>query len=69
MAVFAHPGLAIPKLRTRSFDPSLLERRLTRRGGGAFRDRTLTETTYPYVFLDATDGKARVNHRVVPRWW
>ena len=32
---------------------------------GAFRDRTLAETTYPYVFLDATYCKARVNHRVV----
>ena len=32
---------------------------------GAFRDRTLGETAYPYVFLDATYRKARVNHRVV----
>src|SRR4051795_1713252 len=32
---------------------------------GAFRDRTLSEVTYPYVFLDATYCKARVNHRVV----
>ena len=32
---------------------------------GAFRDRTLAETVYPYVFLDATYCKARVNHRVV----
>src|SRR5919112_2971001 len=32
---------------------------------GAFRDRTLGETAYPYVFLDATYCKARVNHRVV----
>ena len=32
---------------------------------GAFRDRTLAETAYPYVFLDATYCKARVNHRVV----
>jgi putative transposase len=31
----------------------------------AFRDRTLTETSYPYVYLDATYCKARVNHRVV----
>ena len=31
----------------------------------AFRDRTLTETSYPYVFLDATYCKARINHRVV----
>ena len=31
----------------------------------AFRDRTLAETTYPYVFLDATYCKARINHRVV----
>jgi transposase-like protein len=31
----------------------------------AFRDRTLADTTYPYVFLDATYCKARVNHRVV----
>jgi transposase-like protein len=32
---------------------------------GAFRDRSLAETTYPYVFLDATYCKARVNRRVV----
>jgi putative transposase len=32
---------------------------------GAFRDRSLAETAYPYVFLDATYCKARVNHRVV----
>ena len=32
---------------------------------GAFRDRTLADTVYPYVFLDATYCKARVNHRVV----
>jgi putative transposase len=32
---------------------------------GAFRDRTLGEVAYPYVFLDATYCKARVNHRVV----
>ena len=31
----------------------------------AFRDRPLTETTYPYVFLDATYCKARVGRRVV----
>src|SRR3954452_24712579 len=31
----------------------------------AFRDRTLAEVTYPYVFLDAPYCKARVNHRVV----
>ena len=30
-----------------------------------FRDRDLTTTSYPYVFLDATFCKARVNHRVV----
>jgi putative transposase len=32
---------------------------------GAFRDRSLAESTYPYVFLDATYCKARVNRRVV----
>jgi putative transposase len=32
---------------------------------GAFRDRDLSAMGYPYVFLDATYGKARVNHRVV----
>jgi len=32
---------------------------------GAFRDRSLAETGYPYVFLDATYCKARVNRRVV----
>jgi transposase-like protein len=104
--------LSLPKLRSGSFFPSLLERRrrvdqalfavvmeaylhgvstrkvddLVKALGidsgisksevsricadldvevGAFRDRTLTETSYPYVFLDATYCKARVNHRVV----
>ena len=32
---------------------------------GAFRDRSLAEQAFPYVFLDATYCKARVNHRVV----
>src|SRR4051794_34181962 len=32
---------------------------------GAFRDRSLAEQAFPYVFLDATYGKARVNRRVV----
>jgi putative transposase len=32
---------------------------------GAFRDRSLAEQSYPYVFLDATYCKARVNRRVV----
>jgi putative transposase len=40
--------LRIPKLRTGSFFPSLLERQ-----------------HFPYVFLDATYCKARVNRRVV----
>src|SRR3712207_1432078 len=31
----------------------------------AFRDRSLADTTYPYVFLDATYCKARVDRRVV----
>ena len=31
----------------------------------AFRDRSLEQTTYPYVFVDATYCKTRVNHRVV----
>ena len=31
----------------------------------AFRDRPLSEQAFPYVFLDATYCKARVNHRVV----
>jgi putative transposase len=104
--------LSIPKLRSGSFFPSLLERRrrvdqalfavvmeaylhgvstrkvddLVKALGidsgisksevsricadldvevAAFRDRPLTETSYPYVFLDATYCKARVNHRVV----
>ena len=104
--------LRIPKLRTGSFFPSLLERRrrvdqalfavvmeaylhgvstrkvddLVKALGadtgisksevsricadldqevGAFRDRSLAEQTFPYVFLDATYCKARVNHRVV----
>src|SRR6478752_2687798 len=32
---------------------------------GAFRDRSLADQRFPYVFLDATYCKARVNHRVV----
>ncbi len=32
---------------------------------GAFRDRSLADLQYPYVFLDATYCKARVGHRVV----
>src|SRR4051794_247515 len=32
---------------------------------GAFRDRSLATIAYPYVFLDATYCKARVNRRVV----
>ena len=104
--------LRIPKLRTGSFFPSLLERRrrvdqalyavvmeaylhgvstrkvddLVKAIGvdtgisksevsricadldeevAAFRGRTLTTDAYPYVFLDATYCKARVNRRVV----
>jgi putative transposase len=104
--------LRIPKLRSGSFFPSLLERRrrvdqalfavvmeaylhgvstrkvddLVKALGadsgisksevsricadldeeiGAFRDRSLATTTFPYVFLDATYCKARVNRRVV----
>jgi putative transposase len=30
-----------------------------------FRDRTLASQDFPYVFLDATYCKARVNHRIV----
>lgn len=104
--------LAIPKLRTGSFFPSLLERRrrvdqalfavimeaylhgvstrkvddlvkalgidsgiskseVSRICGdldaevSAFKDRSLADTQFPYVFLDATYCKARVNRRVV----
>ena len=104
--------LRIPKLRSGSFYPSLLERRrrvdqalfavvmeaylhgvstrkvddLVKALGadtgisksevsricadldtevGAFRDRSLAEQSFPYVILDATYCKARVNHRVV----
>jgi putative transposase len=104
--------LRIPKLRTGSFFPALLERRrrvdqclfavvmqaylhgtstrkvddLVKALGadsgisksevsricadldtevGAFRDRPLSDQPFPYVFLDATYCKARVNHRVV----
>ena len=32
---------------------------------GAFGDRSLAGQTFPYVFVDATSGKARVNRRVV----
>jgi putative transposase len=34
---------------------------------GAFRDRSLAETGYRYVFVDAAYRKARVNRRVVSR--
>lgn len=104
--------LRIPKLRSGSFFPSLLERRrrvdqalfavimeayvhgvstrkvddlvkalgvdtgiskseVSRICAGldvevsTFRDRSLIDSQYPYVFLDATYCKARVNHRVV----
>jgi transposase-like protein len=104
--------LRIPKLRTGSFFPSLLDRRrrvdqalfavvmeaylhgvstrkvddLVQALGvasgvsksevsricadlddqvAAFRGRSLTSTTYPYVFLDATYCKARIDHQVV----
>jgi putative transposase len=104
--------LRIPKLRTGSFFPSLLERRrrvdqalfavvmeaylhgvstrkvddLVKALGAdsgisksevsricadldeeisAFRDRSLSASAFPYVFLDATYCKARVNRRVV----
>lgn len=104
--------LRVPKLRTGSFFPSLLERRrrvdqalfavvmeayvhgvstrkvddLVKALGAdtgisksevsricanldedvaAFRDRPLADTSYPYVFLDATYCKARVGRRVV----
>jgi putative transposase len=104
--------LRIPKLRSGSFFPSLLERRrrvdqalfavvmeaylygvstrkvddLVKALGadsgisksevsricadldeeiGAFRDRPLSASAFPYVFLDATYCKARVNRRVV----
>ncbi|MGH8867695.1 MAG: IS256 family transposase [Actinomycetes bacterium] len=104
--------LRIPKLRSGSFFPSLLERRrrvdqalfavvmeaylhgvstrkvddLVKALGAdsgisrsevsricadldaevtAFRDRSLAESAFPYVFLDATYCKARVNRRVV----
>lgn len=30
-----------------------------------FRDRPLVDTSYPYVFLDATYCKARIGRRVV----
>jgi len=104
--------LRLPKLRTGSFFPSLLERRrrvdqalfavlmeaylhgvstrkvddLIKALGAdtgisksevsricadldaevaSFRDRSLTDAVFPYVFLDATYCKARVNRRVV----
>ncbi|PWJ54454.1 Transposase (or an inactivated derivative) [Quadrisphaera granulorum] len=107
-------NLRIPKLRTGTFYPSLLERRRridvalfavvaeayvhgvsTRKVDdlvaalgvasgisksevsricadldtevAAFRTRPLGEQAYPYVFLDATYCKARVNHRVLSR--
>jgi putative transposase len=106
--------LAIPKVRTGSFFPSLLERRrridqalyavimeayvhgvstrsvddLVKALGAdtgvsksevsricqdlddqltAFRSRPLEHTRFPYVYLDATYCKARVNHQIVSR--
>ncbi|WP_030060675.1 IS256 family transposase, partial [Streptomyces novaecaesareae] len=106
--------LAIPKVRTGSFFPSLLERQrridqalyavimeayvlgvstrsvddLVKALGAdtgisksevsricadldeqltAFRDRPLDHTRFPYIYLDATDCKARVNHQIVSR--
>ncbi len=106
--------LAIPKLRTGSFFPSLLERRrridqalyaviveayvhgvstrsvddLAKALGAdagisksevsricadldepltAFRTRPLDHTRFPYMYLDATYCKARVNHQIVSR--
>ena len=36
----------------------------------AFRDRSLAGQVFPYVFVDATYCKARVNRRSSPRrWW
>ena len=108
--------LRIPKLRTGSFFPSLLERRrrvdqalfavvmeaylhgvstrkvddLVKALGadtgisksevsricadldqevGAFRDRSLADQQFPYVFLDATYCKARVTTASSPRRW
>jgi putative transposase len=105
------PDLKIPKVRTGSFFPSLLERRrridralfavvleayvhgvstrsvddLVKALGAdsgisksevsricgeldeeltAFKERPLDHTVFPYVFLDATYCKARVNHRI-----
>jgi putative transposase len=54
--------LRIPKLSTGSFFPSLLERR--RRVDQALF-AVVMEAWFPYVFLDATYCKARVNRRVV----
>jgi transposase-like protein len=34
---------------------------------GAFRERSLAHVEFPYVFLDATYVKGRVNHQVVSR--
>ncbi|MEF2985578.1 transposase, partial [Pseudomonas aeruginosa] len=31
----------------------------------SFRDRSLSDIAYPYVFLDATYCKVRIDHRVV----
>jgi putative transposase len=35
----------------------------------AFRDRPLSQQRFPYVFLDTTYCKARVNHPVCPKPW
>jgi putative transposase len=34
---------------------------------GAFRDRSLTDQAFPYVFLDTTSDTSRANGRIVPR--
>lgn len=68
--------VAIPKLRAGSFFPSLLESGISKSEVSricaqldveiaAFRERTLTHTTFPYVFLDATYCKVRVGAHVI----
>ncbi|MBM7808045.1 hypothetical protein JOD57_003882 [Geodermatophilus bullaregiensis] len=53
------PTPASARLRSVGSAPTRMPRSLP------FRDRSLADTAFPYVFLDATYGEARVNRRVV----
>jgi transposase-like protein len=58
-------------VKTLGVDKGISTSEVSRIGSGmdeqvaAFRDRSLTDTKYPYMFLDATHRKARVNLQIV----